>query len=96
MDINGGTPKIIQFIDGIFPNKNHPASLGYLHDYGNLHLSGKLSYFTNLNLSAIKGDDFPKKKPWFFQGSVLVKPHFFKMKPSQLDISQTFLGSRLR
>ena len=26
---------------------------------------GKLESFTNLNFAAIKGDDFPKKKPWF-------------------------------
>ena len=29
--INRGTPVHHTFLDGIFPNKNHPASLGYLH-----------------------------------------------------------------
>ena len=34
------------------------------YGYIRLYLS-KLQYFTNLNLAAIKGDDFPMNKPWF-------------------------------
>ena len=32
---NRATPSHHPFLDGIFPNKNHPANLGYPHDYGN-------------------------------------------------------------
>ena len=35
---NRATPSHHPFLDGIFPNKNHPAIKGHPHDYGNPHL----------------------------------------------------------
>ena len=45
---------------------------GYVTHYQRVS-SGKLLYFTNLNLAAIKGDDFPIKKPISSEDSEVVK-----------------------
>ena len=52
-----GPTKTARILGGRLPNPQ--INIVYL---------GKLSYFTNLNLAAIKGDDFPKKNH-DFQGS---------------------------
>ena len=42
---HGGTPSYHPFLDGISPEINHAASLGYPHGYGNPHMICGYSIF---------------------------------------------------